>query len=193
MSRLVNIEYLNRVYVQTGSEDEVPLARAEIVTLLRQRHDIAGDQPDDFGVLDQTAIVRDRQQAGRSLSRFVTGFSVLTLGLGGVGLLAVSLLSVRERYSEIGLRLAVGGRPRDILFQFLTEAVLISALGGLAGLAFGAMGIFIGTSLTRWPMELSWLAVVYPLTISVAIAVVFGAYPALRAARLDPILALNSK
>jgi ABC-type antimicrobial peptide transport system permease subunit len=100
---------------------------------------------------------------------------------------------VRERYPEIGLRLAVGGRPRDILLQFFTEAVLISVLGAAAGLAVGVVGIEIGSALTRWPMLLSWQAAVYPFSISVAIALVFGAYPALRAARLDPIRALHSR
>ncbi len=193
MRRLLNEEALNRVYVQTVSGAALSTTRSEITSLLRLRHAITADQPDDFGIQDQAALVRAQQQAGGSLSRLMTGLSALTLGLGGVGMLAVSLLSVRERYSEIGLRLAVGGRPRDILLQFFTEAVLISALGGAVGLAVGAAGIRIGTWLTRWPMVLSWQAVVYPFMISVAIAVVFGAYPALRAARLDPILALNSK
>jgi putative ABC transport system permease protein len=193
MRRLLNVESLNRVYVQTVSEDSIPATRSAIATLLRRRHATAADGPDDFGIQDQTAMVRAQQQARGSLSRLVTGLSALALGLGGVGLLAVSLLSVRERYSEIGLRLAVGGRPRDILLQFFSEAVLISAFGGAAGLAIGAAGILIGTSLTRWPMVLSWQAVVYPFTISLAIAVIFGAYPSLRAARLNPILALNSK
>jgi putative ABC transport system permease protein len=193
MRRLQNVEHLDRVYVQTVSEDAIPAARSAIATLLRRRHASASGEPGDFSIKDQTAMVRAQQQAGGSLSRLVSGLSVLALGLGGVGLLAVSLLSVRERYSEIGLRLAVGGRPRDILLQFFTEAVLISALGGAVGLAVGAAGILIGSSLTRWSMVLSWQAVVYPLTISLVIAVVFGAYPALRAARLDPILALNSR
>ncbi|MCZ6754194.1 MAG: ABC transporter permease, partial [Gemmatimonadetes bacterium] len=193
LRRLLSVESLNRIWVQTVSEDATAATRSEIATLIRRRHAIPTDRPDDFGIQDQTAMVRSRQQAGDSLSRLVTGLSALALGLGGVGLLAVSLLSVRERYADIGLRLAVGGLPRDILLQFLTEAVLTSALGGAVGLAAGAGGIIIGTFLTSWPMVLSWQAVVYPLLISVAIAVVFGAYPALRAARLDPILALNSK
>jgi putative ABC transport system permease protein len=193
LSRLLNVDYLNRVYVQTLSEDSIPTTRSEIETMLRRRHATSSGEADDFGIQDQTAMIRAQQQAGSSLSRLVPGLSALALGLGGVGLLAVSLLSVRERYSEIGLRLAVGGRPLDILLQFLTEAVLISTLGGAVGLVVGATGILVGTTLTRWPMVLSWQAVAYPLTISVAIAVVFGAYPALRAARLDPIQALNSR
>jgi len=202
MYRLFNMESLHHVYVQAESEDAIPTARAGVAALLQRRHAPGGNgtgvpaspaRLDDFTIKDQTAILRAQQQAGGSLSGLVTGLSALALGLGGVGLLAVSLLSVRERYAEIGLRLAVGGRPRDILLQFFTEAVMISALGGVAGVGAGAAGIAVGTSLTRWPMVLSWQAVVYPLTISVAIAVIFGAYPALRAARLDPIVALNSR
>ena len=190
MRRLFNVDCLDRIYVQAASEDALPTARRQITTLLRARHTA---RPDDFSIQDQTAVMRAQQQAGGSLSRVVIGLSALALGLGGVGLLAVSLLSVRERYPEIGLRLAVGGRPRDILLQFFTEAVLISVLGAAAGLAVGVVGIEIGSALTRWPMLLSWQAAVYPVSISVAIALVFGAYPALRAARLDPIRALYSR
>jgi putative ABC transport system permease protein len=193
MNRLLNVEHLNRIWVQAESEGAAANARDGIAALLQRRHDAATGDPDDFTITDQTAMARAQREAGKPLSKLVNGLSALALGLGGVGLLAISLLSVRERYSEIGLRLAIGGRPRDILLQFFTEAVLISALGGLVGLAVGAAGIQIGTSLTRWEMVLSWEAVVYPLAISLAIAVVFGAYPALRAARLDPILALKSK
>ena len=167
--------------------------RADLAALMRERHVALAGNPADFRIQDQTAMIRAQQQAGRALSRFAPGLAALVLGMGGVGLLAVSLLSVRERYAEIGLRMAVGGRPRDILAQFLIEAVLISALGGLAGLGVGAAGILFGTAVTRWPMVLSWEAVVFALSISMMLAVVFGAYPALRAARLDPILALNSK
>ena len=193
MNRLMDVEHLDRIWVQTVSEESMTAVRSAITSLLRIRHEIAPGKPDDFIIKDQTAMIRARSQASSPLSRLINGLSALALGLGGVGLLAVSLLSVRERYPEIGLRLAVGGRPRDILLQFFTEATLLSILGGITGLAVGAAGIFVGTSLTRWTMVLNWQAVVYPLMLSLGIAVVFGAYPALRAARLDPIIALNSK
>ena len=126
-------------------------------------------------------------------SRMLTvGLAALALGLGGVGLLAVSLLSVRERYGEIGLRMAIGALPRDILIQFLTETVLLALFGGAAGILFGGAIILIGTQLTGWTMVLTWEAVAYPFLISLGIAVIFGAFPALRAAKLDPIIALRS-
>jgi putative ABC transport system permease protein len=193
MRRLLNVDYLSRLYVQADSEETIDEARSITAALLRRRHGERPDGTDRFSIQDQTALVRAQRQAGGSLSRTVIVLSGLALGLGGVGLLAVSLLSVRERYPEIGLRLAVGGRPRDVLLQFLSEAVLISILGGLAGVALGGLGIRVGMSLTRWPMVLNWQAVAYPLTISVAIAVIFGTYPALLAARLDPIRALNNR
>ena len=192
MRRLLDVDFLTRVFVQAESEEAVPHLEDSITRLLRERHDILGNE-NDFSVHDQTALVRSQQQASGTFRRVVPWLSVLALVLGGVGLLAVCMLSVRERYSEIGLRLAVGGLPRDILLQFLSEAILISLVGGLVGLGLGAAGISAGSALTRWPMVLNWKAVVYPFGISVAVAVVFGTWPALRAARLDPILGLNSR
>jgi putative ABC transport system permease protein len=192
MRRLLDVDYLTRVFVQAASEESVPRLEDSITRLLRERHDVL-DGPDDFSIRDQTALVRSQQRVGGTFRRVVPWLSALALALGGVGLLAVCMLSARERYAEIGLRLAVGGLPRDILLQFLSEALLISLVGGIVGLGLGAVGISAGSALTRWPMVLSWTAVMYPFGISVAIAGVFGTWPALRAARLDPIVALNSR
>lgn len=193
MRRLLDSRSLDRICVQALSEASLASTRSAIAALLRGSHAIADGEPDDFGIQDQTALLRVRRKAGRSLSSLGAGLAALALILAGAGLLAVSLLSVRERYAEIGLRLAVGGRPRDILVQFLAETVMISALGGAAGLAAGAAAIVLGEQLMRWRMALGWEAVVYPLAISAAIAVISGTYPALRAARLDPVRALGSR
>lgn len=105
--------------------------------------------------------------------------------------MAVTLLSARERYGEIGLRIAVGARPVDILTQFLTEAVLLAAMGGVGGILVGGALIMIGSQFTGWQMVLTWQSAAYPFLILFGIAVAFGAFPALRAARLDPIVALR--
>ncbi|MCP4662678.1 MAG: ABC transporter permease [bacterium] len=197
--RLLNVDYLDRIFVQAVSKPALDSAERDVRALLRRRHRpeaAAGGVAavgDDFEIQDQDAMLAAQAETGDSFSRLVSGLAALALGLGGVGLLAVSLLSVRERYGEIGLRLAVGALRRDVLLQFLAEAVLVAVLGGLVGLTLGGAGILLGERLSGWPLALTWRSVVYPFVISLAVAVVFGAYPALRAARLDPIVALRSK
>jgi putative ABC transport system permease protein len=128
----------------------------------------------------------------RALSRLLAGIAGLTLGLASLGMLAVSLLSVRERQSEIGLCLAMGALPGQILLQFLAETMIIALLGALTGLLAGAIGIILGQWLFDWQMLLTWENVGYTFLIALGLSLLFGAYPALRAARLDPIVALRS-
>ena len=194
LRRLLNVDEIDRIFVQASSKPAVRATEHEIRSLLRQRHglDLSG-APDDFEILDQDALLAAQAETGDGLFRLVAGLAALALGLAGVGLLAVSLLSVRERYDEIGLRLAVGALRRDILFQFLVEALLVAALGGVAGWLLGACGILLGERLSGWPLALTWRSLVIPFLISLGIAVIFGAYPALLASRLDPIVALRSK
>ncbi len=192
--RVFNIDYLSRIFVQAVSQPAIDEANKDITALLRDEHGYG--QPnytDDFEIQDQDSLLATQEQMKGSFSELTVGLAALTLGLGGVGLLAVSLLSVRERYGEIGLRIAVGARPRDILTQFLTESVLLAVMGGITGILVGGACILIGSQLTGWSMILTWESAAYPFLISLAIAVVFGAFPALRAARLDPIVALRSK
>lgn len=185
--RVLNVDFLDRVFVQADSEDALPEAERAIDALLRRRH---GRR--DFEIQNQAALLAAKAKTGDSLSRVVRWLAVVTLALGGVGLLAVSLLSVRERYGEIGLRLAVGARRRDVALQFLAEAVMIGLLGGAAGLLAGGAAILLGEQWSGWPLVLTWRSVVYPFAVSLAVAVVSGAYPAIRASRLDPIVALRS-
>ncbi len=192
--RVFNIDYLSRIFVQAVSQPAIDEANKDITALLRDEHGYG--QPnytDDFEIQDQDSLLATQEQMKGSFSELTVGLAALTLGLGGVGLLAVSLLSVRERYGEIGLRIAVGARPRDILTQFLTESVLLAVMGGITGILVGGACILIGSQLTGWSMILTWESAAYPFLISLVIAVVFGAFPALRAARLDPIVALRSK
>ncbi|NKB45591.1 MAG: FtsX-like permease family protein [Alphaproteobacteria bacterium] len=192
--RILNIDYLSRIFVQAVSQPAIDIANKDITALLRDEHGY--DRPnftDDFEIQDQDSLLATQEQMKGSFSELTVGLAALALGLGGVGLLAVSLLSVRERYGEIGLRIAVGARPRDILSQFLTESVLLALMGGIVGILVGGACILIGSQLTGWTMILTWEAATYPFFISLVIAVIFGVFPALRAARLDPIVALRSK
>lgn len=191
--RVFNVDHLARIFVQASSKPAMPLVQNEVGDLLRESH--GRDRPnysDDFEIRDQASLLRTQTRVRGSFNQLTLGLAALALTLGGVGLLAVSLLSVRERYAEIGLRIAVGARQQDILIQFLTEAVMLALIGGLVGVLFGGVLILAGAQVTGWTMVLTWQAVAYPFLISLGIAIVFGAFPALRAARLDPIVALRS-
>ncbi len=188
--RLLNVDYLDRIFVQAVSKEALGVAEAKIRALLRARHDASSD---DFTVRTQAALLETLEQTDRSFSLLVGGLAALTLGLASIGLLAVSLLSVKGRQGEIGLRLAVGARPRHVFVQFLAETGVVAVLGAAFGLLAGGCGIIVGERLLGWRLALTWQAAVYPFLISLGIAIVFGAYPALRAARLDPIVALRSQ
>ncbi len=191
MRRLLSVDYVDRIFVQAISKSKITTAINNVRELLRGRHALPANTADDFTVRDQAAMLATLDKTEQSLSRFLAGIAALTLGLASVGLMAVSLLSVRERHAEIGLRLALGALPRQIMAQFLSEAVIIALLGALAGLLVAAFGIIVGAWLLDWQLALTGMNVLYTFSISLALSLLFGAYPALRAAKLDPITALR--
>jgi putative ABC transport system permease protein len=192
MRRLLGADYIDRIFVQAISKNMIETATLQVRALLRWRHALAPAVADDFTVRDQSAVLGVLDKTDKSLSRFLAGIATLTLGLASVGLLAVSLLSVRERHAEIGLRLAVGALPRQVLVQFLSEAVMIALIGACAGLLVGVIGIIVGAWLLAWQLALSGKGLLYTMLLASLLALLFGAYPAMRAARLDPIIALRS-
>jgi len=192
MRRLLNVDYIDRIFVQAESRDQIAGVISDVRDLLRLRHalDISGMR-DDFNIRDQAELVRTIRRSDETMQRFLRGLSTLLLGLASAGLLAVTLLSVRERHAEIGLRLAVGALPRHVMVQFLAEAVMIALLGAISGLLLGGIGIILGQWLMGWQMQITGLNTLYTALIPLALALAAGAYPALRAARLDPIRALR--
>jgi ABC-type antimicrobial peptide transport system permease subunit len=174
--QLVRFADLDDIYVSVNSPEEIPLAINEITQLLRQRHRLRDDQPDDFGIRNWTEVL---------------GVGLISLVVGGVGIMNIMLVSVRERTREIGLRMAVGARPRDVLRQFLTEAVLLCMAGAIVGIALGHGVSMTITTMLNWPTEPSLRAVVIAVAVSVVVGLVFGYYPAWKASRLDPIDALR--
>jgi len=192
MRRLLNVDYIDRIFVQAVSRALIPTTIDSVRILLRRRHGLdAAGRPDDFTIRDQAELLRTIRRSDETMQRFLRGLSTLLLALASAGLLAVTLLSVRERHAEIGLRMAVGALPRQVTAQVLGEAVMIALLGAMTGLLLGGMGIILGQWLLGWRIQVTGLNALYTMLIPLTLALAAGAYPALRASRLDPINALR--
>jgi ABC-type antimicrobial peptide transport system permease subunit len=189
--QLVRFPDLNDIFVSVTSPEEVPRAISEITQLLRKRHGIRDGQPADFRIRDMTEISRAFGVATLRLHNWLLGVAIIILLAGGVGIMNVMLASVIERTREIGLRMAVGARPGDITQQFLTEASLLALCGGIAGVALGRGTTIALEALLDWPIISSPFVILGAVALSTAVGVIFGYYPARRAAQLDPIDALR--
>lgn len=178
------------INVSVVSEDEVDKVVEEITTLLRQRHNIRNEQ-DDFRILTQQDFLQTTQEVTDILTIFLGAIAGISLLVGGIGIMNIMLVSVTERTREIGIRKAVGARNRDILIQFLVEAVVLSMVGGVTGTLLG-IGIANAMSLTGMIVaRVTPEAVILALGFSMAVGIFFGIYPARRAAQLNPIEALR--
>ncbi len=189
--RLSNSQYVSQIVAQVDSTNNVTTAQQEITSLLEQRHNIAAGGTDDFTVRSPTQFVQTAQQSAQTLAVLLIGIAAISLIVGGIGIMNIMLVSVTERTREIGIRMAVGARRSDIRNQFLIEAVTLSALGGLFGVLIGLIGGFALTHAFNLPFGLSIGAIVLAVGVSMLIGIVFGFYPAIRASRLDPIVALR--
>ncbi len=177
------------VSVADGSAMEA--TNAEISALLRERHELAATDDDDFSIFDQTQLLEAASSISGTLTLLLGGIASISLIVGGIGIMNIMLVSVRERTREIGIRKAVGARGRDILAQFLVEALTLSLLGGLIGIVVGlAVSAGIG-QIAGWGFAFDPRTVLAAVLFSLAVGVVFGVWPARQAARLDPISALR--
>lgn len=170
-------------------------AKEQITNYLRERHqieqDASGEYQDDFDMLTRNDILGQQQEAARTFSLLLAAMATVSLIVGGIGIMNVMLVSVTERTREIGVRLAVGAKQRDIVSQFLLESILISASGGLAGIVLGILAIPLAAALNQGVALLYPGSIPLAFGVAVLIGVVFGLYPAIRASRLDPIEALR--
>jgi putative ABC transport system permease protein len=169
----------------------VDRAVAQIETILKQRHHIGPEEEPDFTIRTQAEFRKSQEQIFDTLQLLLASIAAVSLLVGGIGVMNIMLVSVTERTREIGIRMAIGAGESDIMVQFLVEAVTLSVLGGLIGLAFGVALIAVLSRALEWSMELPIQAVIAAFGTSGAIGVVFGFFPARRAARLDPIEALR--
>jgi ABC-type antimicrobial peptide transport system permease subunit len=158
---------------------------------LRERHRIKPARPEDFSIRDMTEMTKALSSTTDLMTNLLLCVAMISLVVGGVGIMNIMLVSVTERTREIGLRMAVGARPRDILSQFLIEAVVLSLAGGTIGILLGRLTSILVTYFKGWPTEVSIPAIVAAVIVSGSVGIIFGFYPAWKASRLDPIDALR--
>ncbi len=189
--QLVRFTDLNDVWVAAGSPQNIPLAIRQVTAVLRDRHRLRPGAPDDFRIRDLTEISQTFAATSRTMTNLLMVVALISLVVGGVGIMNIMLVSVTERTREIGIRMAVGARARDILRQFLIEAVVLCLAGGVVGILLGR-GISLAiTALLHWPTLPSLPAIIASVAVAVTVGIIFGYYPAWKASRLDPIEALR--
>jgi ABC-type antimicrobial peptide transport system permease subunit len=182
---------VDQILVRVSSENLIPSAIRQITALLHERHHIKAGQPDDFNIRDMTELSKAMGSSTELISQLLLIVAVVSLIVGGVGIMNIMMVSVTERTKEIGLRMAVGARARDILRQFLVEAVALCLSGGAVGIVLGIAFVRAVRFFKHWPTEISLPWVVAAVGVSAAVGVLFGFYPAWKASRLDPIEALR--
>lgn len=187
----VRFTNVDQIVAAAQSTAQITPAIDQITTLLRERHRIRPGQPDDFIIRDLTELTSALSGTSALMTKLLLSVALISLVVGGVGIMNIMLVSVTERTREIGLRMAVGARAGDILRQFLTEAVVLCLAGGALGILLGWGSSRLVTMLLRWPTESSPAAVLAAVVVSFVVGVVFGFYPAWKASRLDPIEALR--
>ena len=191
MKRVIGGSTLRGINVQVASPNDLAPAQQQITELLRQRHNIRAGRDDDFTVRNQQEIAETATATSRIMALLLGAIASVSLVVGGIGIMNIMLVSVTERTREIGVRLAVGAHGRDILTQFLIEAVTLSVIGGAIGILLGLGASRMLSVFAHWPTLISIPSIIAAFFVSAAVGIFFGFYPAREAARLDPIEALR--
>jgi putative ABC transport system permease protein len=179
------------IMVSAVSPEAIPEAQRQMTNLLRERHRIRRGQNDDFTIRNLADLAATAESTNQVMSILLASVASVSLLVGGIGIMNIMLVSVTERTREIGIRMAVGAKSRDILTQFLLEAVVLSSIGGIVGAVLGVVGAKLVSALANWPTIVPPDAIFLAVLFSAAVGIFFGFYPARKAARLDPIQALR--
>ena len=190
-SHFVAGDSVRSIGVSVATADQMDAVKAQITASLKARHGLGSADTADFNVFDQAQLLTTVGSITGLLTVLLAGIASISLVVGGIGIMNIMLVSVRERTREIGIRKAIGAKSRDILFQFLIEALVLSILGGLIGIVVGLVATALIGQLAGWGFVFNPLTLVVALLFSLAVGVIFGVWPARQAARLDPIAALR--
>ena len=180
------------ILVKVRDGESMAQTTEDAESLLRQRHRLLPLQDNDFAIRNLSVIAEAREAGARTLSLLLASVALVSLVTGGIGILNIMLVSVTERTKEIGIRMAVGAKRRDILLQFLFEAVALSVLGGVVGVILGLVAAFVFAHVADWSLLVDTWAVALSVVFSMVVGILFGWYPALRASRLEPIEAIRT-
>jgi putative ABC transport system permease protein len=189
--KLKGINWLDDILCSAVSQDAVKVAGQEAGAILRDRHHLRPEEEDDFNIRNPEDIIQAQLDASKTLTVLLIAIASISLIVGGIGIMNVMLVSVTERTREIGVRVAVGATEEAIQLQFLGESIMLSLVGGAAGVLLGILGSYLVGQTLRWPIQMSFEAVAVAALFSIAVGVFFGYYPARKASLLDPIEALR--
>ena len=194
LRRVFNLNYINTINIQATSIEKMDDAASQISEALREQHRLnKQNKPDDFTIQNQIELLETQKETTGTFTALIVSTAGISLLVGGIGILAIMLIAIRERINEIGLRMAVGASRKDILFQFVIESSILSIGGGIIGIAVGVLASVVIIFATDWTLSISLPSLIYSFLFSLAVGLFFGVYPARKASRLDPIEALRSE
>ena len=189
--RILAIDYLNQIMASAVSEDDAPEAVNQVTEILRKQHKLTENEDDDFTVRSMEELISTFSSTSEMLTILLVAVASISLLIGGIGIMNIMYVSVKERTKEIGLRMAVGGKGSDILMQFLIEAILISITGGILGVVLGLGSTVFIEKFLNWPTSIAMYSIIISFAVCAITGIFFGWYPAKKAAALDPITALR--
>ncbi len=187
----INRQALDYIIVKFYDAATLEQVEQQITELLRQRHRLKSDAPDDFSIYNPADVLATQEESARIFGILLASIASVAMIVGGISIMNIMLVSISERTREIGLRMAVGARRRDIRRQFLIEAIVLAVIGGAIGVALGSAAAVVVALYSGWPVLISPWVVILACGFSTAVGLLFGAYPASRAARMDPMVALR--
>jgi putative ABC transport system permease protein len=189
--KLAGIDWVNYIMCSATSQSLIHPAIQQIESLLRERHRLRADQDDDFIIRSPDDLAQAQEQSGRIMTLLLASIASVSLLVGGIGIMNIMMVSVTERTREIGVRIAIGATEQDVQLQFLTEAMVLSLLGGAVGVIVGVFGSSVVSNMLHWPTSIPPEAILLAVLFSAGVGVFFGYYPARKASALDPIEALR--